>query len=166
MGIERVLDIDERHHTAAALGFREHVLAERGLARGLGAEDLGDPAARDATHAEREVERDGAGRDGVHLLSLGRTEPHDGTPTELLLDGQDGRVDRLATLACCSIRAAIRGGGAPRPVDGGAGDAHGWYSLQAVTEAPPTDGLWLLLALVLLRTRLPLGLDELHGLRW
>ena len=46
-----------------ALGLGDDVLADGGLARRLRAEDLGDPAARDAADAEREVERDRAGRD-------------------------------------------------------------------------------------------------------
>ena len=64
-GIEGVLDVDEGDDAAARLGLGEDVLADRRLARRLRAEDLGDPAARDAADAEREVERDRAGRDRV-----------------------------------------------------------------------------------------------------
>src|SRR5207244_13339295 len=49
--IQSVLDVDECNDAAAALCFRENVLAERGLARRFRAEDLRDPAARHATHA-------------------------------------------------------------------------------------------------------------------
>ena len=68
--VERVLDVDERGDAARALGLGDDVLAERRLARRLRAEDLGDPAARDAADAEREVERDRARRDEVDLLPL------------------------------------------------------------------------------------------------
>ena len=47
-----VLDIDERDDPAAGLGLGQDVLADGRLARRLGAEDLGDPAARDAAHSE------------------------------------------------------------------------------------------------------------------
>ena len=63
--IERVLDVDERDDAATRLGLGEDVLADRRLARRLRAEDLGDPAARDAADAERQVERDRARRDVV-----------------------------------------------------------------------------------------------------
>ena len=69
--IERVLDVDERDDAAALLRLGEHVLADRGLARRLGAEDLGDPAARDAADAEGQVERDRPRRDRIDRLSLG-----------------------------------------------------------------------------------------------
>ena len=69
-GIERVLDVDERGDAAALLGLGDDVLADGRLARRLRAEDLRDPAARDAADAEREVEGDRAGRDDVDLLPL------------------------------------------------------------------------------------------------
>ena len=56
--VERMLDVDEGGDPAALLRLGDDVLADGRLARRLGAEDLGDPAARDAADAEREVERD------------------------------------------------------------------------------------------------------------
>ena len=47
-GIERVLDVDEGGDAAARLGLGDDVLADGRLARRLRAEDLRDPAARDA----------------------------------------------------------------------------------------------------------------------
>ena len=93
-----MLDVDEGHHAAGPLGLGQDVLAERRLAGRLGAEDLGDPAARNPADAEGQVQGDRAGRDDVDLLPLGRPELHDRAAPELLLDGQDGGVDRLAPL--------------------------------------------------------------------
>ena len=96
--IERVLDVDEGDDPAARLGLGEDVLADGRLARRLRAEDLGDPAARDAADAERQVERDRAGRDGVEDELLARPELHDRAAPELLLDRGQRGVDRLAPL--------------------------------------------------------------------
>ena len=109
--VERVLDVDERGDAALALRLGDDVLAERGLARRLRPEDLGDPAARDAADAEREVERDGARGDEVDLLPLRRAELHDRAAAELLLDREDRRVDRAAALAppCLARRCGCPG---------------------------------------------------------
>ena len=107
-GIERVLDVDEGGDAALALGLGDDVLADRGLARRLRAEDLGDPAARDAADAEGEVERDRAGRDGVDVLALARAELHDRAAPELLLDRGQGGVDRLAALREGPFRGSLR----------------------------------------------------------
>ena len=63
--VHRVLGVDERAHAAELLGLGEHVVDERRLARGLRAEDLDDAPARHAADAQREVERERAGRDRV-----------------------------------------------------------------------------------------------------
>ena len=107
--VERVLHVDEGGHAAAPLGLGDDVLADGRLARRLGAEDLGDPAARDAADAEREVQRDRAGRDRIDLLSLVRAELHDRAAPELLLDREDRGIDRLASLAVRALRAPLVG---------------------------------------------------------
>ena len=56
--VHRVLGVDERADAAAPLSLGDHVVDERRLARGLGAEDLDDPSARQAADPEREVERE------------------------------------------------------------------------------------------------------------
>ena len=61
--VHRVLGVDEGADAAAALRLGDHVVDERRLARRLGAEDLDDAAARQPADAEREVERERAGRD-------------------------------------------------------------------------------------------------------
>ena len=68
--VERVLGVDERAHAAGALRLGDRVQRQRGLARRLGAVDLDDAAARQAADAEREVERDRAGRDDVDLGAI------------------------------------------------------------------------------------------------
>ena len=67
-----MLDVDEGGHSALALRLGDDVLAEGGLARRLGTEDLRDPASRDAADAEGQVERDGARGNEVDLLPGGR----------------------------------------------------------------------------------------------
>ena len=62
-GIERVLGVDERGRAAEPLRLGDDVERERRLPRGLRAEDLGDAAARDPADAERDVERERAGRE-------------------------------------------------------------------------------------------------------
>ena len=96
--VQGVLHVDEGGDAAAPLGLGDDVLAERGLAGRLRAEHLGDPPARNASDAEREVEGDRSGRDEVDLLPFGRAELHDRPAAELLLDGEDRRLDRLRAL--------------------------------------------------------------------
>ena len=62
--VHRVLGVDEGADPAAPLRLRDDVVDERRLARGLRAEDLDDPAAREAADAECDVQRERARRDG------------------------------------------------------------------------------------------------------
>jgi hypothetical protein len=72
---------------------------EGGLARGLGAVDLGDAAARDAADAGGRVQIDGPGGDGGHLDPDGvRAHAHDGPFAELLLDLGDGQSESLPAI--------------------------------------------------------------------
>ena len=78
------------------LRLGDDVQAHRGLARALGPEDLDDAAARDAADAERDVERERAGRDdrdaGPHRVLA---QLHDGALAELLLDLLQRDVEHL-----------------------------------------------------------------------
>src|SRR4029453_7652898 len=85
-GIECVLSVDERGCAAGALGVGDGVQCQRGLARCLGAIDLDDPAARQTTDAERDVESDGAGRDYLDRSPSLIAEAHDGALAELPID--------------------------------------------------------------------------------
>jgi hypothetical protein len=60
-----VLGVDVGADAAVALRLGHDVHGERGLTRGLRAEDLDDAAAGQAAHAECHVERQGAGLDGL-----------------------------------------------------------------------------------------------------
>ena len=93
-----MLGVDERAHAAELLGLGEDVVDERRLTRGLRAEDLDDAAARDATDAERDVERQRSGRDRVDGdPRSGVAHPHDGALAELALDlGERALQCRLA----------------------------------------------------------------------
>ena len=72
---------------AHLLGLGDDLVDERRLTRGLGAEDLDDPPARDAAHAEREVDRQRARRDRGHRARRGVVaEPHQRALAELALD--------------------------------------------------------------------------------
>ena len=65
-GVDRVhgvLGVDVGADAAVALGLGHHVHGEGGLARGLRAVDLDDPAPGQAADAEGEVEGQGAGGD-------------------------------------------------------------------------------------------------------
>jgi hypothetical protein len=66
-GVEGVLHVDVGADAAELLGFGDDVLAEGGLAGGFGAVDFDDTAARHAAHAQRDVERDGAGGNGLDV---------------------------------------------------------------------------------------------------
>ena len=65
--VHRVLGVDEGADAATGLSLGDDVVDQRRLARGLGAEDLDDPAARDAADAEREIERQRSGRDRLDV---------------------------------------------------------------------------------------------------
>ena len=58
--VERVLGVDEGRDPALCLHLGDGVQGEGGLAGRLVAEDLHDPAARVAAHAERAIEAHGA----------------------------------------------------------------------------------------------------------
>ena len=97
LDVQRVLGVDVGGDAARLLHVGDEVEAERGLAGGLRAVDLGDAAPRDAADADGGVEVDGPGGDGGDLdpRRLG-AHPHDGALAQLLLDLGDGEVQRLA----------------------------------------------------------------------
>ena len=97
--VERVLGVDERGDAALGLGFGDHVQADGGLARALGPEDLHDAAPGDAADAERDVERQRAGRDDGDPGPGGvLAELHDGAFAELLLDLLERDVEHLVAI--------------------------------------------------------------------
>src|SRR5947209_11622759 len=81
-----MLRVDEGADAAAPLRLRDDVVDERRLARGLGAEDLDDAAAGKAPDAEREIERERAGRDRADGHRRAIVHLHDRALAELALD--------------------------------------------------------------------------------
>ncbi len=75
--IERVFHVDVGGHAAALLRFGDDVLAQRRLAGRFRPINLGDAPARDAAHAQRQIERQRAGGDGFNLQVRGFAQPHD-----------------------------------------------------------------------------------------
>ena len=99
-GVERVLGVDERAGAAGLLRLGDAVQGERGLAGGFRPVDLDDPAARQAADAEREVEAERAGRDGVDLdRALALAELHHRALAERALDLPDRRIERPLPVA-------------------------------------------------------------------
>ena len=97
-GVHRVLGVDERADAAPPLRLRDHVVDERRLAGGLGAEHLDDAAARQAADAEREVERERPRRDGADR-DLGRVvHLHHRALAELPLDLPQRDVECLLAI--------------------------------------------------------------------
>ena len=68
--IERMLGVDEGADAALLLGLGDGVQRQRRLAGGFRPVDLDDAAARQAADAERDVEAERAGRDGLDLDDL------------------------------------------------------------------------------------------------
>src|SRR3954468_21018512 len=101
--VHRVLGVDVRAHATVALGLRDDVHRERRLAGRLRPEDLDDPAAGQAPDAEREVERERTGGDGLHPDVALLAEAHDGALPELLLDLAECHVERLVTVHSCRL---------------------------------------------------------------
>ena len=91
-GVHRVLGVDERADAAAALRLGDHVVDERRLAGGLRAEDLDDAAARQAADAEREVQRERAGRHGSDRHRGTVVHLHHRALAEVPLDLAEGRL--------------------------------------------------------------------------
>ena len=96
--VHRVLGVDEGADAAAALGLGDHVVDERRLARRLGAEDLDDAPARQAADAEREVERQRAGRDRADRDVRLVAHLHHGALAEVALDLPEGDVQCLLAI--------------------------------------------------------------------
>ncbi len=82
-----MLGIHEAASAALFLRFGDDMQRKRGLARGLRPENLDNPAARQSTDAERDVEpqRSCGNRLNLHRM-LVLSEPHDGAFAEVPLD--------------------------------------------------------------------------------
>jgi hypothetical protein len=91
-GVQRVLGVDEGAGAALLLHLGDDLQRQRGLARGFRAVDFDHAAARQAAHAQRDVQAQRAGGDDLDVLDrLAFAQAHDGALAELLFDlGQRG----------------------------------------------------------------------------
>src|SRR3712207_4217730 len=92
--VEGVLGVYEGGEAAGLLGLGDDVQGEGRLAAGLGAVDLDDAPPGDAADAEGEVQGEGAGGDGGHLLRPPVAHAHDRALTVRLLYLRDGGAYR------------------------------------------------------------------------
>ena len=99
-----MLGVDKRRGATQFLCFRDHLQRERRLAGRLRSENLDHAAARHAADAERVVDADRAGGDGVDRLDRAfLPEAHDGALAELLLDLSEGDLDGLLLFAVLTL---------------------------------------------------------------
>src|SRR5579864_2747004 len=94
-GIERVLGVDKSAHAAFLLRLRNDVEGKRGLAGALRPENLDDAPARQAADAERPIDPDGAGRNGVDVHLRLRAEHHDALIAEFRFYLRERSLDIL-----------------------------------------------------------------------
>src|SRR5207247_3567031 len=92
------LGFDEGADPAPALRLGDPVVDERRLPRGLRAEDLDVPSARQAADPEREVERERSGRHGADRDGGLVAHSHHGSLAELPLDLAEGDVESLLAI--------------------------------------------------------------------
>ena len=93
-GVQGVLHIDESHFTAHLLGFGQHLQGQGGLAGGFRPVYFHDTAPGHTADAQRQVQAQAAGGDGVHLHGHVGAQLHDGAFAELLFDLRQRRLQR------------------------------------------------------------------------
>ena len=93
--IQRVLGVHKGHLAAHFLRLRQHMQRQRRLTGGFRPVDLHDTAAGQATDTQRQIQRQGAGGDGLHVHRALRAVAHDGALAVHLLDLLHGRLQRL-----------------------------------------------------------------------
>ena len=131
VGVQGVLGVDEGHLAAPLLGLGHNVEGQGGLTRGLGTVDLNDTTLGNAADAQRQIQGQGAGGDGLHhdigvvaqahdgaltigLLDLG----HGGLQSLLLIRGGSGALHHSFLLVCHVYLSSFHGGpGGPALTD-------------------------------------------------
>ena len=99
VGVERVLGVDERGHTAGLLRVGDRVAGpHRGLAGGLRTVDLDHAAAGQPADAEGDVERRGPGGDDVDGGAAALAQTHDRALAVGPVDLGDGVVEGLVAV--------------------------------------------------------------------
>ena len=94
-GIQRVLGVHKGHLAALFLRLRQNVQRQRGLAGGFRPVDLDDAPLGHAADAQRHVQRQRAGGDGLHVHLRAVAKAHDRALTEVLVDLGKGRLQCL-----------------------------------------------------------------------
>jgi len=91
--IQRVLGVNECRQSAPFLGISDHVQHKGRFARRLGAKDFHHAPARYAAHAQRQVQRQGAGGDDLDSPERSRvTQAHDAPVTIGSGNGGNGGI--------------------------------------------------------------------------
>src|SRR3546814_9806918 len=96
--IKRVFGIDKSRRSTIFLRFGDGVERKRGLARAFRPVNLDHPAARQAADAERDVQPQRAGGDGLHLHGFPRAQLHGRSLAERPVDLRKSGVQRLLTI--------------------------------------------------------------------
>ena len=94
-GIQRVLGVHKGHLTALLLGLRQHMEGQRSLAGGFRAVDLHYTAPGQAPDPQRQIQRQRAGGDRLHIGHVAVTITHDRALAIHLLNLLHGGLDRL-----------------------------------------------------------------------
>ena len=94
-GIQRVLGVHEGHLTAHLLGLGQHMKGQRGLTGGFRAVDLHHAATGQAADAQRQIQRQRTGGDGLHIGHVAVAIAHDGALAIHLLDLLHSGLDRF-----------------------------------------------------------------------
>ena len=97
-GVEGVLSVDEGRVTTGLLSVGDGMQGDRGLTGGLGAVDLDDTAAWEATDAEGDVEREGTRGDHLNGRAVVIAQAHDGALAELLINLRQGDFESLIAI--------------------------------------------------------------------
>jgi hypothetical protein len=98
--VQRVLSVNEGALAALLLHFGNHLQRERGFAAGFWAIDFHHTAARQAAHAQRHIQTQGAGGDDLNVFNLlAFAQFHDRAFAKLLFNLRQGRLQGLGFFA-------------------------------------------------------------------
>ena len=103
-GIERVLRVDERGHTAHLLRLRDDVQRNGRLAGGFRAVDLHHAAARHAAHAQRHIQIQTARRNHLNIAHGALAHADDRALAELLFNAGQRDIQRALFFGAVVVR--------------------------------------------------------------
>ena len=93
--VQRVLHVDKGHLAAGLLRLCQHMQRQGSFAAGFRAVNLDHAAAGHAAYPQRNIQRQAAGADGVHLHGHVGAQLHHGALAELLFDLCQGGFQRV-----------------------------------------------------------------------